>query len=192
LPIWAPPKPPPPHIPSQSVWVGGIGELHPNKNWSAAVIALTTLPKHLHLIIIGEGEERSSLERLIKHHHLQNRVHLIGYLDAAQYLKAFDIFILPSKKEGLPYVLLEAGLAELPTVASDLPGNRDIIETGETGFLIEPKPRLLATTLEMLSRDGGMQRRLGTAHRAKIEQSFSIEHMCRKTFALYASSTLDT
>lgn len=180
-----------PQIPPQTLLIGGVGELHPNKNWMAAIIAMTSLPAHLHLIIVGEGEERTSLQKLIAHHHLQNRVHLTGYLDAAQFLKAFDIFILPSKKEGLPYVLLEAGLAELPTVASDLPGIRDIIETGETGLLVEPKPRLLATTLEMLTRDAGMRRRLGAANQAKVAKDFSIELMCEKTFALYDSSTLE-
>lgn len=181
-----------PQIPPHSLWIGGVGELHPNKNWTNAIIAMKDLPHHLHLIIIGEGEEKSALERLIEHHQLKSRVHLVGYLDAAQYLKAFDIFLLPSLKEGLPYVLLEAGLAGLPTIASDLPGNRDIIETGQTGLLVEPSPTLLTTTIEMLARDEGMRRQLGAAHKEKVEHTFSIERMCQETFALYASSTLDT
>jgi len=180
-----------PTISSATILIGGIGELHPNKNWHMAIIAMLALPPQVHLIIIGEGEERLALERLITHHHLQDRVHLAGYLDAAKYLRAFDIFLLPSLKEGLPYVLLEAGLAELAVVASDLPGNRDIIEPGETGFLVEPTTPLLTATLKMLSRDEGMRRRLGTANRCKIEREFSIDQMCTETFSLYASSTLD-
>lgn len=180
-----------PQLAPHTLWIGGIGELHPNKNWHAAIITMNSLPQHVHLIIIGEGEERPALERLIVHHHLKDRVHLVGYLDAAQYLTAFDIFLLPSLKEGLPYVILEAGLAELPVVASDIPGNRDIIETGETGLLVEPTTQLLATTLEMLTRDQGMRRRLGAAHKAKIEREFSIERMCEETFSLYDSSTLE-
>jgi glycosyltransferase involved in cell wall biosynthesis len=180
-----------PHIPPNTLWIGGVGELHPNKNWLVAILAMNNLPKDTHFIIIGEGEERKALERTIEHHHLQDRVHLVGYKDAAQYLKAFDIFILPSLKEGLPYVLLEAALAELPTIASDLPGNRDIITSGETGLLVEPTPPLIATTLEMLVRDAGMRRRLGAAHKEKVESTFSIKQMCDKTFALYASSTLE-
>jgi glycosyltransferase involved in cell wall biosynthesis len=180
-----------PTLPPTALWVGGVGELHPNKNWAMAIIALANLPKHIHLFIIGDGEERPILERLITHHHLQSQVHLIGYLDAPQYFKAFDIFLLPSLKEGLPYVLLEAGLAELPTIASDLPGNRDIITSGETGLLITPTPPLLATTLEMLSRDDGMRRRLGHAHKLYVEKHFSIDRMCQQTFALYASSAVD-
>ena len=125
-------------------------------------------------------------------HHIEklnvsNRVHLLGYVpDAVRYLKAFDIFILPSKKEGLPYVILEAGLAGLPVVASDLPGNRDIIESGVHGFLVEPQPRILATCIEMLLRDEGMRWRLGSTMQERVMQDFSIHNMTEETFILYS------
>ena len=180
-----------PEIPPRSFWIGGMGELHPNKNWSSVIMAMTSLPEKIHLVIIGEGEERANLEKLIKDNHLQKRVHLLGFVEGAPYLKAYDVFILPSKKEGLPYVLMEAGMAELPTIASDLPGNRDIIETGRTGFLIEPTPKLLSTTLEMLFRDEGMRRELGQNLKAEIEKNFSIENMSSQTFNVYASNTSD-
>jgi len=180
-----------PHLPPDTLIIGGIGELHPNKNWHTAIIALLTLPPDVHFIIIGEGEERPALERLIAHHHLSQRVHLVGYLDAAAtYLSAFDIFILPSIKEGLPYVLLEAGLAALPVIASDLAGNRDIIDTGENGLLVTPTTQLFSTTLEMLVRDAGMRRRLGSALQTTVTTTFSVEDMRQNTFSLYASSTL--
>jgi glycosyltransferase involved in cell wall biosynthesis len=177
-----------PQIPPQDFWIGGIGELHPNKNWSSVILAITTLPKHVHLIIIGAGEEYSKLKQLIFKHDLTERVHLLGHLDGAQYLKAFDIFILPSKKEGLPYVLLEAGLAGLPAIASDLPGNRDIIETGQSGLLIEPIPQLIAASLEILIRDEGMRRHYGSALNEKIRTSFSVQKMYEQTLTVYNSS----
>ena len=178
-----------PQVPQKEFWIGGLGELHPNKNWEVAITALTSLPPRVHLVIIGEGEDHLQLESTISALKLTGRVHLIGYVDgASQYLEAFDLFILPSKKEGLPYVLLEAGLAGLATVASDLPGNRDIIETGQTGILVEPNPDLIATSLEFLYRDEGMRRRLGQALENSIRNSFSIETMFQKTFTLYDSS----
>jgi len=85
----------------------------------------------------------------------------------------------------LPYVLLEAGLAELPVVVSDLPGNHDIIDTGETGFLVEPTPKLLSTTIEMLIRDEGMGRRLAHNLHASVTKNFSIEEMFEETMTLY-------
>lgn len=177
-----------PLLPSTSLWIGGLGELHPNKNWSAAISAVASLSPSVHLLIIGEGEDRASLLLQISKFNLTKRVHLLGYLDGARYLKAFDIFILPSKKEGLPYVLLEAGLAGLPVVASDLPGIRDIIETGQTGLLVEPTPQLLKTSLEMLVRDDGMRRKFGLALSKTIQSNFAAERMYKETFAVYKSN----
>ena len=176
-------------IPQEHVLVGGIGELHPNKNWLQAVTAVAHLPHTVHLAIIGSGEEYEVLQRQAKALGVADRVHLLGYIgDAATYVKAFDIFILPSKKEGLPYVILEAGLAGLPVVATDLPGNRDIIESGVHGFLIEPEHRMLATSLEMLIRDPGMRRTLGAALQERVMSEFSVDHMVHETFTLYTSS----
>ncbi len=182
-----------PDVSPQAIWIGGIGELHPNKNWSVAIVAMISLPQSAHLFIIGEGEEDVQLNQLVNKHQLQDRVHLLGYVDGAKYLKAFDIFVLPSKKEGLPYVLLEAGLAGLAVIASDLPGNRDIIPSGETGLLVEPTSKLVATTMEMLIRDEGMRRQLGVNLKRNIEHNFSVRQMFDKTFTVYSSSnTSDT
>jgi glycosyltransferase involved in cell wall biosynthesis len=176
------------YIPDGHFLIGGIGELHQNKNWLAAIHAITNLPPHLHLAIIGSGEEYEPLKQHAEQFGVSNRVHLLGYVpDADSYLRAFDIFLLPSKKEGLPYVLLEAGLAGLPVVASDLPGNHDIIESGITGFLIEPSPRIIATSIEMLMRDEGMRRRFGSALQEKVMETFSIHKMVESTFELYDS-----
>jgi glycosyltransferase involved in cell wall biosynthesis len=172
-------------LPPKSIWIGGMGELHPNKNWSAAILAMKSVPKEAHLLIIGAGEEEAKLNSLIKEENLTDQIHLLGYLNGAKYLKAFDIFILPSKKEGLPYVLIEAGQASLPVVASDIPGNHDIIDTGETGFLIQPTSQLLSTTLAILVRDEGMRRRLGESLNSEVKQKFSIERMLKDTLRVY-------
>jgi glycosyltransferase involved in cell wall biosynthesis len=177
------------HVPTDHILIGGIGELHPNKNWLQAITATASLPHTVHLAIIGSGEEYESLKHQVEALGIQDRVHLLGYVsNAATYVRLFDIFILPSKKEGLPYVILEAGLAGLPVVATDLPGNRDIIESGVHGFLIEPEHRILATSLEMLIRDPGMRRTLGAALQEKVMTEFSVERMLEETFALYTSN----
>lgn len=176
-------------IPNNHLVIGGIGELHPNKNWSAAITAVASLPHTVHLTIIGSGEEYEHLQHHAKSLGVDDRVHLLGYIgNADRYVKAFDIFILPSKKEGLPYVLLEAGLAGVPVVASDLPGIRDIIDSGVHGFLVEPEPRIMATSLEMLLRDGGLGRTLGSNLQERVMTDFSIAHMSEATFSLYDSS----
>lgn len=174
-------------LPQGHTLIGGIGELHLNKNWHAAIQALANLPQTVHLAIIGSGDEYDSLKLHVQKYNLSERVHLLGYIpDAVRYLKAFDVFVLPSKKEGLPYVILEAGLAGLPVVASDLPGNRDIITSGTHGFLIEPTPTILAASIEMLLRDEGMRRRLGSALQERVMDEFSIHKMIEETLTLYS------
>jgi len=106
---------------------GTIGELNKNKNQVALIEEAKQNP-NMYVAIVGEGEMRSKLERLINKYNLNNRVKLFGFLPAAEVLKGFDIFALPSLKEGLPYVLLEAKQAGLPIVANRVGGIPDILD----------------------------------------------------------------
>ena len=102
-------------------WVVTIAELHKNKGLTYAIEAVSLLPQETQLtyFIIGEGEERSQLEKLIDEKGLKSRVFLLGFhKNASKLLKAFDLFLFPSIKEGFPYALLEASQAGLPIIAS--------------------------------------------------------------------------
>ena len=103
-----------------------------------------------------------------------------------EHLSIFDIFILPSAKEGLPYVLLEAGLAKCSVIASDLPGNHDIIESGQNGLLVDVHSAEFSTSITMLLRDSGIRRRFGESLYTYIFEAFSLKQMFEKTFALYS------
>ena len=130
-------------IKSGSIWIGTISELHKNKGLTFAIRAVNNLIKrgyNISFFIISDGEERFALEQFIKKLKLENNVFLLGYMDDAQEtLKAFDMFTLTSLKEGLPYVLLEAGLASLPVVATDVGGIPEIIENRKSGRLVQAK-----------------------------------------------------
>jgi phosphatidylinositol alpha-mannosyltransferase len=178
-----------PTVPPRATIVGGVGELHPNKNWLALINALPKLPSSVHVVIIGEGEERALLERQTAQLGLEARVHLVGYQTAAPLMNVFDVFVLPSKKEGLPYVLLEAALAKRPIVASDLPGNRDIIKSGDTGLLVNPEPNTLALTIQLLLTDAGMRTTYGQRAEAFVAETFSLSTMFDATFAVYSGSS---
>ncbi len=100
---------------------GTIGELNRNKNQIALVEAARRDPA-LSIAIVGEGEDRAYLERKIKEYGLESRVKLFGFIPTADVLRGFDAFALPSLKEGLPYVLLEAKAAGLPIVLTNRVG----------------------------------------------------------------------
>lgn len=115
---------------------GTIGELTKNKNQITLVEEARRKPD-MFVAIVGEGEDRAMLEQKIKEYSLSERVKLFGFLPAAEVLKGFDTFALPSLKEGLPYVLLEAKSAGLPIEANLVGGIPEILQGKMEDFMLE-------------------------------------------------------
>lgn len=181
-------------VSKSEIWIGTIGEFTKNKGHKYLIDAVHKLHLptgetetkncKLKTIIIGWGEE-------ITNYKFENNIFLIDNLSpAAPYLKAFDIFVLPSLKEGLPYVILEAGLAELPVIASDTGGISEIIENGENGILVSPKNSdELVSAIEKLISNESLRKDMATALRAKTLEEFSFKKMLSSTLAAYKEKT---
>ncbi len=173
-----------------TTWIGTISELHKNKGLDFLIEAFARVCADFPdtgVVIVGEGEERDNLTRLIAEKKLSDRIHLVGFVDTASaYLKAFDIFTLTSRTEALPYVLLEAGLAQLPVIASNVGGISEIITHKKTGLLF-PRGDVasLAETLTFLLSHKQVGEECGMALSRDIIERFSQEQMVRKTIALY-------
>ncbi|HEY4501559.1 MAG TPA: glycosyltransferase [Candidatus Paceibacterota bacterium] len=114
-------------FPAGAKIMGTIGELNKNKNQQALIEQARKNPQ-MHVAIVGEGELRHELESKIKEYKLEERVRLFGFMPAAEAFRGFDVFALPSLKEGLPYVLLEARAAGLPIEASRVGGVGEILD----------------------------------------------------------------
>ncbi len=175
----------------KDTWIGTIAELHPIKNLAVAIDAVASLihifPR-LRYVIIGEGQERARLSAQIQHLGLEEHVFLVGALpEAARFLKAFDLFVLPSKSEGAGYVLLEAGLAAVPIVATRVGGIPELITNGQTGSLV-PSDAVDALTLAIreLLEDSNRQAEYTTTL-LPICAAYSIEKMVAETVAVYGS-----
>jgi glycosyltransferase involved in cell wall biosynthesis len=171
-------------------WIGMISELHPTKRIDDALRAFALLAKRhpeSALIIIGEGELRSELEQLIRDLQMTRRIILLGaVIDAARYLRAFDLFLHSSLSEALPYAPLEAGCASLPVVATKVGGIPEIIPDEDHGLLVPPQmPEALATAMESLMSEPQRAAEMGARLHARIRQSFSKEAMVARTLALY-------
>jgi glycosyltransferase involved in cell wall biosynthesis len=106
---------------------GTVGELTHNKNQIELVEQAKKNPE-MYVAIVGEGEEHGRLEAKIKEYGLSERVKLFGFLHMKDVAKGFDVFALPSLKEGLPYVLIEAKAAGLPIVANRVGGVGEILD----------------------------------------------------------------
>lgn len=175
-------------LPETGIVIGSIGELVYNKRYDTLLTAASSMQKRdLSICLIGDGEERASLEGHAKKLSPDTRVVFAGYVSqAASYLSAFDIFVLPSKKEGLPYVLLEAGAAGLPCLASRIPGITDIITDNESGLLFDfGNMEVFREKLEKLLEDTGLRRRLGEALKNRTMTLFSESEMYRGTQEVY-------
>jgi glycosyltransferase involved in cell wall biosynthesis len=178
-----------PALEPDTFWLGTIAELHQNKGLDFLIEAISQLaPDHpeLKVVIIGEGEEHAKLEKLIAAKNLVNRIFLIGqHREAGQYLLAFDLFVLPSRKEGLPFALLEAGQAGLPVIASRVGGIPEII-TDNTGLLVEVgNIAELTDTIEKVISHPDLITHLGHNLQKKIAQEFSLGRMLTATLTLY-------
>jgi len=123
---------------------------------------------------------------MIKERNLENRFFLAGSLpEAAQYLKAFDVFVLPSTKEGFPYVVLEAMAAGLPIVASLVGGTPEIIDNGKNGFLILSKnPKILAERIADILDNPELAEKLSENSKEKVRE-FGVGRMVEETEKVY-------
>ena len=115
-----------------------VGELNANKNYIQALKALSKLTKlNFHYIIVGNGESEQELKKAVNELMLQNKVSFLGFRrDVPELLAASDVFILTSRREGLPKAVMEAMAAGLPIIATDVRGNRDLVKNSENGYLV--------------------------------------------------------
>lgn len=176
-------------------WIGTIAELHPVKNLFSSIeavgILLQTNPEmNLKYVIIGEGELKKQLQDFIVEKKLQSNVFLAGFIDnASELLKAFDVFVLPSFSEAFGYVLIEAGMAGVPVIASNVGGIPESVITDEKdpcGILISPRDKkAFALGIRMVLNKEIDVRAMTDNFKNRINEHFSIETMVKKTLEIY-------
>jgi glycosyltransferase involved in cell wall biosynthesis len=184
-------------VSENALWIGSIGEYNNNKNLTVALEAIASYKKTVCqpfiYILIGEGEKRAELAALIDKHGLSDCCILTGFIDNARaYLEAFDIFLFPSKKEGMPYAILEAGRAKRAIIASNIGGIPEVIVSDENGILIDPsKTTDIVAALNTLSAESA-RLKFSAAISKTIDAHYSLTSMISKTRACYeAKSSLD-
>lgn len=164
-----------------------VGELHKNKGYDLFIPYLKDLNKDFTYLIIGDGEEKENLINLIKENNLSNKVYLLGRIEEAyKYIKASDIFILPSRTEAFPYVLLESGLSQSPIMASKVGGIPEVIIENETGLLFDLNNKnQVLDNLNKLINDNDLKNKLALNISNKIKTEFSLKKMIDSTVELY-------
>ena len=174
-----------------SIVLGCVALLKPQKNHSLLLNAFAGLPEKLrnksHLLLVGEGKLRSSLEEQVQKLDIKNQVTFTGYRrDIPQLLQGMDIFVLSSDYEGLPFAVLESMAMGLPVVATAVDGVRDAIVSGETGLLVPPQEvEALQKAITDLISNSEQRKSMGKAGRDRFIGHYTVERMIAKIERLY-------
>lgn len=182
------------HEHTRDIWVVSTGEHTKNKNLLFLLDAVRTYnevaPRKLFLTLMSDGEDRPALEAYAETHTMTSQIHFTGFVpEARSYLRAFDIFVLPSLKEGLPYGLLEAGHAGLFAIASDVGGVPEVMTTHQTGILIDPRrASSLVDAFRFYDTHPDDARAYQTALTKTVHQFFTRDEMLRETLAVYTNT----
>lgn len=176
-------------LPEDRVLCAFVGRLTPQKDPDLLLEAWTMGGfSQAHLIFVGDGPLRRSLEARVTSGPLAEQVTFAGpTADVAPYLKAADLLVLPSRAEGMSNTLLEAMACGIPVVATDLPANREVVGTdGRAGWLVRPgdAPEL-SRAIRTLATTPSLRRDIGAAARARVEERFDLRRVAEQYLALY-------
>ncbi|HEV2165666.1 MAG TPA: glycosyltransferase family 4 protein [Thermoplasmata archaeon] len=169
-----------------------VGRLYlAQKGLDVLLRAVARLPSELRPDLRLVGEDWGGLDRLValaRHLGLEDRVRLLGGLPRAQVLREYgaaDLFVLPSRFDSFPVVLLEAMAAGLPILATRVGGVPEVVSDGSNGLLVPAgDPVRLADAMEALLRDGPLCRRFGEAGRAAVP-AYSWERLAPRYVAMF-------
>jgi glycosyltransferase involved in cell wall biosynthesis len=160
------------------------------ETWLRAAALVAQRCPEVHFVLVGEGRDGvtlGQLRRLAAELGIAGRVHFPGY--RAQLLPvygSFDLFVLSSRREGLPNSILEAMAVGLPVVTTDVAGTKELVLDGQTGYVVEQGDvDHLAQTMGMLVADRQLRHRMGQAGRERIACEFSFTQRLQRVEALY-------
>ena len=166
-----------------------IGRLVEQKGHRYLFEALSSLngKYRVKLMVVGDGPIKDNLQSTVAALQLEDKVVFSGFRnDVSQILKSVDILVIPSLREGLPIIALEAMAAGVPVVATNVGGNSEVVIDGVTGLIVEPKnPSALANAISSLAQDRNYAFQLGVNGRRRVEDIFNLERMVRQTEAVY-------
>jgi glycosyltransferase involved in cell wall biosynthesis len=176
-------------LPAEGALVGSVGRLDPVKGHALLIQAFAMLgARHpgARLILIGEGEKREEYQALARKLGVAEGVRFMGWRDdVGDLLAELDLFVFPSRNEGMGRAAVEAMAAGLAVVAARTGGLPEVVREGETGLLVPPgDAAALSAAIDRLLARPEERRAMGEAGR-RLAQAYSAERMCEKIEALY-------
>jgi len=166
-----------------------VGRLVYQKGLDILIRALGELKNYSwHLKLVGDGPHRPELESLARDMGITEKITFMGWMEKADLIHEYNIanlFVLPSRHEGMPNVILEAMACGLPVIATSIAGNEELVLDGETGILVPSEdPLALSDTLTTLLPDFPLRRKMGMASRERVEESYTWEQVARSYLSI--------
>jgi glycosyltransferase involved in cell wall biosynthesis len=178
-------------VPDDAIVIGFVGRLVEQKAPEVLIEAFATTVKKFpraRLAVVGSGPMEAELRELAERLGVANKIIWLGARDARGVLAGFDLFALASRKEGLPYVILEAMSAGLPIVATSSAGVEILVISESNGIVVPPDDaNAFAEGLIRLVSNPDRLARCAASSRERVRQ-FSIDAMVEKTFAVYRAA----
>ena len=179
----------------ESIVIGAIGRFDPLKNQMALVEAFlhivrtdSQLRSRLRLVLIGDGPERAEMQAVLDRSHANDIAWISGFRDdMPQVYRSLDLFVLPSRREGISNTLLEAMASGIPVIASRVGGNPEILPEGIAGRLVAPEASEIAEAILDYVEDASLREVHGRGGRNHVLQSFSLEAMIQRYDNIYHS-----
>lgn len=172
------------------IWIGSMGRLHSLKRFDLLMNVIVLLQediKDFKFLLIGDGPERLNLERMAESLDITKYVTFTGEIPGASaWLSALDIFCFTSLDEGLPNVVMEVAVAEVPVVAWRVPFIEELLEDGKMALLVEPEDLIsFKNTLLNLVRSPELRIKLGRAGRDHVLEKFALNHFVQRMTSVY-------
>jgi glycosyltransferase involved in cell wall biosynthesis len=176
-------------LPARRQWssprVLSVGRVVYQKGYDVALRALAGLKDvDWHWYIAGDGPHLPILQHMLREYDLEDRVHFLGWETADEVKKQYaaaNLFLHPSRHEGMPNAILEAMASELPVIATRISGNEELVIDGQTGLLVTADDsKELAESLRTLLGQAERRKQMGVAGRRRAEESFGWKYVAER------------
>jgi glycosyltransferase involved in cell wall biosynthesis len=179
-------------LPSDAFVVGSVGRLVPQKGYDtllAAIPAVLAECPRARFVLVGAGAQREALVEQARALGVADALTLTGARpDVAELLRTFDLFVSPSRYEGLPTVVLEAIASGAPVVATRVSGNSELIEDGVSGLLVPPEdPPALAQAILRMANGAAPAAEMAARALERAQASYSLDSVAARYADFYES-----
>ncbi|MDY0404718.1 glycosyltransferase family 4 protein [Virgibacillus sp. 179-BFC.A HS] len=172
-------------LPHDKPIIGFAGSINSRKGVDVLLAACNLVKKDFHIVLLGDGD-KEWIHALIKKNNLSEKISIFPFQDPLPFYAIFDIFVLPSRKEGFPLVPIEAMMMGTPVIRSNVEGASDQIESGYNGYIFDNEnSNMLAEQIDSLLENEKLRVEMGNNAKNLARSKFTEKNMINQLLNLY-------